>query len=71
MKTGSSWKTTIVGAVLAAVIAVSPIIQTGVVDWKQVGIAALVAIFGFISKDFDLTGGTIVSKIDTTGLSKS
>ena len=51
-----NWKTTVLGALLAIVIAVAPIIQTGVIDWKAVGIAALVALIGYFAKDKDVTG---------------
>lgn len=53
-----NWKTTLVGAILAVIIAVQPLITTGQIDWKQVGFAALVALFGFVQKDNDVTGGT-------------
>jgi len=51
-----SWKTTIVGAIVAAIVAIQPIIETGVIDWKKVGIAALIAVFGYVAKDADVTG---------------
>jgi hypothetical protein len=53
-----SWKTTVLGAILAVGIAVQPIIATGKIDWKQVAIAAFVAAIGYFSKDADVTGGT-------------
>lgn len=54
-----NWKTTIVGALMAVVIAVQPIISTGAIDWKAVGLAALVALFGYLVKDKNVTGGTV------------
>lgn len=53
-----NWKTTISGCALAIVLAVQPIISTGAIDWKQAAIAALVAMFSFVAKDNDVTGGT-------------
>ena len=58
MLANSSWKTMLLGALLAIVVAVAPIIQTGAVDWKAVGMAALIALLGYFSKDKDVTGGT-------------
>ena len=51
-----SWKTTILGAIAAIFISVHPLIETGAVDWKAVGLAALVALFGYLAKDADVTG---------------
>jgi hypothetical protein len=55
----TSWRTTIIGAVLAVIIAVQPIIETGTIDWKKVGIAALVALFGYLAKDAGATPPTV------------
>jgi hypothetical protein len=54
-----SWKTTVLGAVIAAIVAIQPIISTGNVDWKAVGLAALIAALGFVAKDSNVSGGTI------------
>ena len=51
-----SYKTTIIGAILAAIIAIQPLIETGVIDYKKVGLAAIIAFFGYLSKDSDVTG---------------
>lgn len=51
-----SWKTTILGAIAAAFIAVQPLIATGEIDWKAVGIAAVVALFGYFTKDAGVSG---------------
>ena len=56
--TVTSWKTTVIGALIAILVAVQPLIATGTIDWKAVGLAALIALFGFISKDSNVTGGT-------------
>ena len=45
------WKTTIVGAILAATVAIQPIIETGVVDWKNIAIAAIIALLSYLMKD--------------------
>jgi hypothetical protein len=51
-----SYKTTIIGAILAVIIAVQPMIETGTIDYKKVGLAAIIALFGYIAKDSDVTG---------------
>ena len=53
-----SWKTTVIGLILAVIVAVQPLISTGEIDWKQVVIAALIAALSFVMKDADVTGGT-------------
>ena len=51
-----SYKTTIIGAVLAVIIAVQPLIETGIIDYKKVGLAAIIALFVYLAKDSDVTG---------------
>ena len=51
-----SWKTTVVGAVLAIVVAVQPLLQTGQIDWKAVGLGGLIALLGYFAKDSNVTG---------------
>jgi hypothetical protein len=51
-----NWKTTVLGAIAAAFIAIHPLISTGEVDWKAVGIAAVVALFGYLTKDAGVSG---------------
>jgi hypothetical protein len=57
-----SWKTSLAGAALAAIIAIQPLVQNGNIDlkrdWPKLGCAACVAVFGFFAKDKDVTGGT-------------
>jgi hypothetical protein len=48
-----SWKTTIIGAAIAALYAVQTFQGNG--SPKQYAVAALIAAFGFLSKDFDAT----------------
>ncbi len=50
------WKTTIAGAVLAAVVAVQPIVESGNIDWKDLAFAALIAAFGYLAGDKQTTG---------------
>lgn len=51
-----SWKTTIVGALLATVIAIQPFFEPGAYDFKKLLLAGLVALLGYLAKDFDTTG---------------
>ena len=50
-----NWKTTLFGIVTAAIVAIQPIIETGSIDWKKLGYAALIAIFGYLVKDHNAT----------------
>lgn len=54
-----NWRTTIIGGVMAVLLAVQPLIDfaTGAsINWAQIGFAALVALFGYLSKDSGVTG---------------
>lgn len=51
-----SWKTTILGLIAAIGVAIVPILESGTIDWKSIIIAALIAIFGYIAKDHDVSG---------------
>lgn len=51
-----NWKTTLIGAFGGAFVAIQPLLQTGVVDWKQVGLGFVIALLGLVSKDFNKTG---------------
>jgi hypothetical protein len=52
-----NWKTSLVGCIIAVCVAVQPLLGvTGKLDWKSIALAAVIALFGFISKDFDKTG---------------
>lgn len=53
-----SWKTTIAGAIGAAIAAAIPLIQTGTIELKDIAIAATLAFIGFFAKDSNVTGGT-------------
>lgn len=54
-----SWKTTLTGVILAIMIAVQPLATDGLdlkKDWFKFAIAIGIALFGYFSKDHDVTG---------------
>jgi len=51
LKIMKDWKTTIAGAILAALVAIQPIVESGNVDWTAVIFAALIAAFGYLVRD--------------------
>lgn len=54
-----NWKTTIIGCGMAVLLAVQPLIDfaNGAdINWLQVGFAACVALFGYLSKDAGVSG---------------
>jgi hypothetical protein len=53
-----SYKTTILGAIGAAITAVSLYTQSGgnLADWKLYLFPVLIAVFGYVSKDAGVTG---------------
>jgi hypothetical protein len=57
----ASWKTTVIGLILAVGNVVLPLIQNGTVTWKQISTSALIAAFGFVAKDAGVTGGTTLA----------
>jgi hypothetical protein len=65
MKTLGNYKTTIIGLLGAVWVVVQPLISKGDFvfdrDWKQLIYAALVAGFGFLAKDYNVTGGTVAN----------
>jgi len=54
----TNWKTTLIGAVGAALAAVTLYAQNGgdLSDWKLYALPALIAAFGYVSKDAGVTG---------------
>lgn len=58
MKTMKSWKTTLVGALLAAFIVIQPLLEGDSISWKRIVGAGLVAFLSYLVKDKDVTGGT-------------
>lgn len=55
---GASWRTFLTGLILSIGIAVEPIIESGAINWKAMGIAAFTAILSYLMKDKNVTGGT-------------
>jgi lysozyme family protein len=53
---GKNWKTTLVGAVMGALIVGLQLIQTGTTDLKTIAVAVAVALLGALAKDFNVTG---------------
>lgn len=51
-----NWKTSLLGAILAAFVAIQPLFEAGEYDYKKLVFAAVIAAFGFLSKDFNVTG---------------
>jgi hypothetical protein len=54
-----SWKTTLAGIILACMIALQPLATDGVDfkrDWFKFTLAIGIAVFGYFSKDHDVTG---------------
>ncbi len=50
-----SWKTTLVGLIGAIAIAIQPYLETGAFDSKALISAAVVAAFGVLTKDFNVS----------------
>ena len=54
-----NWKTTIIGAGMAILLAIQPFldfVNGENINWMQVGFAALIALFGYLSKDAGVPG---------------
>ena len=51
-----SWKTTLIGAILAACVAIQPLFESGEYDYKRLVFAGLIALLGALMKDYDKTG---------------
>ena len=58
-----SWKTSLVGILVGLIPFGNGVLQgLGAgqhFDWKQIGIGAGIALLGILSKDFNVTGGTV------------
>ncbi len=57
----TSWKTTIIGLMLAIGNVVIPMIQGGKPTYRQIAASACIAAFGFFAKDSNVTGGTTLA----------
>ena len=54
-----NWKTTLMGIVLASMLAVQPLADGDVnlkKDWHRFVLAISIAVFGYFAKDHDVTG---------------
>lgn len=54
-----SWKTTSMGIILACMIAIQPLASDEIdlkKDWFKFALAIAIAVFGYFSKDHDVTG---------------
>ena len=51
-----NYKTTIVGAITAVVVALYPIVVSGTFEWENVVAGAVIALYAYLTKDYDVTG---------------
>lgn len=51
-----SYKTTLLGLLAAVIMAIEPIVSTGKIDYERLMWAAIIAIGGYIVKDFNVSG---------------
>ena len=49
MKLNHDYITTILGGIVAAAVAIQPMLSEGKVDWSKIGIAAIIAGFGYFT----------------------
>ena len=54
-----NWKTTLAGALGAALIVALELYQKGTLDVNTILISAAIAAVGFLAKDMNVTGGTV------------
>ena len=58
-----NWKTTLTGVGGGLLISISALIQAnsagGKINWSAVGVGAIIAVLGLVSKDHNVTGGTV------------
>lgn len=63
----TSYKTFVLGLIAAIWVALEPLISNGNFslqrDWKSLVGAAIIAAFGFVAKDSNVTGGTVSNKL--------
>ena len=52
-----SWKTTLVGLLMAILNSAAPLLSGTSPDWKTLGMSAGMAALGFLAKDANVTGG--------------
>jgi hypothetical protein len=54
-----NWRTTLIGAITAALVAIGPIIdaaQGEAINWAQLALAACIAVLSYLAKDAGVTG---------------
>lgn len=54
-----NWKTTVLGAIAAILVAIQPIIDAasgGEINWTQLAFAAALAVMGYFTKDAGVSG---------------
>jgi nicotinamide riboside transporter PnuC len=51
-----NWRTTLVGALLAVLTIIQPLIEDGTVTPIRIAIAGAIALLGYLMKDFSVTG---------------
>lgn len=51
-----NWRTTVVGALLAVLTIIQPLIEDGTVTPIRIAIAGAIALLGYLMKDFSVTG---------------
>jgi hypothetical protein len=51
-----NWRTTVVGALLAVLTIIQPLIEDGTVTPIRIAIAGAIALLGYLMKDFNVTG---------------
>jgi len=51
-----NWRTTLVGALLAVLTIIQPLIEDGSVTPIRIAIAGAIALLGYLMKDFNVTG---------------
>lgn len=51
-----NYRTTLIGAILAAIVAIQPYLETGEVEWKQLSLAGLIALLSYVAKDAKVSG---------------
>lgn len=51
-----SYRTTLLGLATAVYVAVEPIISKGEIDYERLFWAAIIAVFGYLVKDYNVSG---------------
>ncbi len=59
-----NWKTSAIGCLFAVANVVLPLMQGNTISTKDILVSAFGAALGFLSKDFNVTGGTVTQSSD-------